>query len=162
MSTPGYHARPFTSLYCRTRVRFTICLKFQHSCRSLLAGTRRRRSPRRDPTLRSQLPRSDPNCSGVSDLGVIRSNVMLKALPYEPLPLSLPGVGVEFLVVAGPPSFGRRQSGHINGKVTLDGSRTPIDVLQANALWTSSGDRSQFVQWRKMYSLREPSGNTQL
>ncbi len=63
MSTPGYPVRPFTSLHCRIRVRFTMCLKFQHSCRSLLAGTRRRRSPRRDRTLRSELPRSDPICS---------------------------------------------------------------------------------------------------
>ena len=96
MSTPGYPVRPFTSLCCRTRVRFTICLKSQHSCRSLLAGTRRRRSPRRDPLYAL-------NCSGVIQVapvcwtwGVIRSNVML-------LPKLTPGLIVLetiFLVVA--------------------------------------------------------------
>ena len=95
MSTPGYPVLPFTSLYCRIRVRFATCLKFQHSCRSPLAGTRRRRSPRRDPL-------HALNCPGVIQLapvcrtwGVIMSNVML-------LPKLTPGLIVLetiFLVV---------------------------------------------------------------
>ena len=61
-------------------------------------------------------------------------------------------VGVEFFLVVGPPDFGRRRPWSIEVKVTLDSSRAPVDVRRANALWTSSWGRAQFVQWWKMCS----------
>ena len=71
MPAAGYPHRRFTSLYCRIRVRFTLCLKLQHSCRSLLAGA-------------LHYPGVIQFAQVCRTWGVIRSNVMLKALAYEP------------------------------------------------------------------------------